>query len=241
MKLKLVTVTGADDSIDPIDLINVAAEYPFVEFGILLSKNSVGKNRFPSQKWMQDLNQLSGKFLDLNLSGHLCGGWLRDLMATGDISFINEIPLWDKFKRVQLNFHAEKTEMSTEAFNVLRNQTWNYKKHFIVQMDNVNNKLYETMLFGGILAEPLFDVSHGAGVVPSKWPDVIPSVNPHTYRGVAGGLGPHNLEVELEKIAEIADEDTIWIDMETRIRSNNDKLFDLEKVRKCLEIAKKYI
>jgi len=241
MKLKLVTVTGADDSIDPIEILNIAAEYPFVEFGILLSKNSMGKSRFPSLQWMKELNQLSGKFIDINFSGHLCGGWMRNLMATGDISFISEIPLWDQFKRVQLNFHAEKTEMSTEAFESLRNQTWKHKKHFIVQMDNVNNKLYERMLFGGISAEPLFDVSHGAGIVPNEWPEVIPSVNPHAFRGYAGGLSPTNLADELEKIDKIVGEDQIWIDMETKIRSDNDKLFDLDKVKKCLEITKRYI
>ena len=33
--LKMVTVTGADDSVKPSDLAAGAAEYPFVEFGIL--------------------------------------------------------------------------------------------------------------------------------------------------------------------------------------------------------------
>lgn len=35
-----VTVTGADDSIDPGDLISIQQEYPFVEFAILLSRKS---------------------------------------------------------------------------------------------------------------------------------------------------------------------------------------------------------
>ena len=65
----------------------------------------MGRNRFPSKDWMEELSYISE---ELNLSGHLCGGWLRDLMATGEISFIKEIPLWGQFKRVQLNFHAEK-------------------------------------------------------------------------------------------------------------------------------------
>ena len=33
--LKMVTVTGADDSVKPSDLAEIAAEYPFVEFGLL--------------------------------------------------------------------------------------------------------------------------------------------------------------------------------------------------------------
>lgn len=36
-------------------------------------------------------------------------------------------------------------------------------------------------------------------------------------------------------------EGRIWIDMETRVRSNNDATFDLTKVRRCLEIAAPFV
>ncbi len=239
MIIRQVTVTGADDSINPEDLLEISEKYPFVEWGILLSKSSSGQKRFPSISWMEKLNSISD---NINLSGHLCGSWLRNnLMSFADISFTNDITLWEKFKRVQLNFHAEKMELTNETLNALRNETWKNKKKFIVQMDDVNNEIYSKLLFGGVLAEPLFDLSHGAGVLPEKWPKVIPSVSPNAYRGYAGGLSCENLKEELVKIEASVGDNTIWIDAETKLRSNNDTLFDLDKVVKFLETAKQYV
>ena len=55
--------------------------------------------------------------------------------------------------------------------------------------------------------------------------------------GYAGGLGPDNIESELQRIAAAAGDAPFWIDMETRVRSDNDEQFDLNKVRRCLEIT----
>jgi hypothetical protein len=52
--LDCVTVTGADDSVNPIDLTVHAARFPFLEFGILLSKKQIGSTRFPSLEWQVD-------------------------------------------------------------------------------------------------------------------------------------------------------------------------------------------
>jgi hypothetical protein len=83
----------------------------------------------------------------------------------------------------------------------------------------------------------LHDLSHGTGLTPNCWPKKIAGIN----MGLAGGLGPDNLAEQLEKMSESIGDNTIWIDMETKIRSNNDKIFDLEKVEKCLEICKPWI
>ena len=61
------------------------------------------------------------------------------------------------------------------------------------------------------------------------------------YCGYAGGLGPDSLEEQLPKIAEAASEARIWIDMETRVRSDDDQQFDLKKVRRCLEITDPFV
>ena len=52
---------------------------------------------------------------------------------------------------------------------------------------------------------------------------------------------PDNIEEQIKLIEEKAGETNIWIDMETHIRSNNDALFDVYKVEKCLDISKKYL
>jgi hypothetical protein len=53
-----------------------------------------------------------------------------------------------------------------------------------------------------------------------------------------GGLSPDNLEEQLLKLDEVVGSDTIWIDAETHLRSNGDEIFDLEKVKQFLEVAK---
>ncbi len=51
--IKQVTVTGADDSINYYRLFELSEKYPFVEWGLLLSKNSEGYPRFPTWNWIE--------------------------------------------------------------------------------------------------------------------------------------------------------------------------------------------
>ena len=77
MKIYKVTMTGADDSINPNELIEISKKYPFVEWGILVSRNSQGSNRFPSLQWMDKLHELNT--VNLLLSCHLCGTYIFKL------------------------------------------------------------------------------------------------------------------------------------------------------------------
>lgn len=83
-------------------------------------------------------------------------------------------------------------------------------------------------------AVPLFDTSGGAGIVPRVWPIPLASI---PYHGYAGGLGPETLERELERIAEAAGDTRVWIDMERRVRSEDDERLDLDKVRRVLALC----
>ena len=80
--INIVTITGADDSIDPIELCKIADEFPFVEWGILLSKSSVGNPRFPSYNWLGELLKLQSynDVKKMSLSGHICGRLVRLLL-----------------------------------------------------------------------------------------------------------------------------------------------------------------
>ena len=80
----------------------------------------------------------------------------------------------------------------------------------------------------------LFDRSGGKGLVPSSWPLIRNDV----FCGYAGGLGPETLSEELLKIFEMTNGQEIWIDMESKIRT--EKKFDLGKVVNCLETAQIY-
>lgn len=107
--LNRVTVTGADDSTNIDKLFEIQAKYPFVEWGILLSKKyslKDGANRFPSKNWLNDLiGKGSGK---LNLSGHICGEWVKEALL-GEFPMLDNIHgnFTDGFRRFQLNTHAE--------------------------------------------------------------------------------------------------------------------------------------
>jgi len=232
--IKVVTVTGADDSVWPEELIPIAKKYPFVEFGILLSKNQQGGSRFPSRSWLEELYLLWVE-KKLTLSGHLCGEWVRDL-CLGDPSFFEEFGfIWDMFERFQLNFHAEPHSIDNDKlYKILRQKL--VSKPVIFQMDSVNEGIYHSLRGrSGIQVFPLFDLSGGAGLVPKTWPKQL-----NTYCGYAGGLSPANLQREMGRISEVAT-GPIWIDAETLLRSEDDKVFQLGTVGHFLEAAKPWV
>ncbi|MFC1789749.1 hypothetical protein ACFLYY_02095 [Patescibacteria group bacterium] len=235
--IRVVTVTGADDSIMPEELISIAEDYPFVEFGILLSKNQQGGKRFPSREWLEELYilWLNEKIV---LSGHLCGEWVR-LLCLGMPNFFEEFGygyLWKMFERFQLNFHAEPHRINEEKFSRIFKKYID-SKPIIFQIDGENNNIFHSMRTKRkTQAFPLFDLSGGAGVIPKEWP----KQQLNQYCGYAGGLSPSNLKKEMERISKVTT-DSIWIDAETLLRSENDMVFDLEKVRHFLEEAKPWV
>lgn len=230
--IKQVTVTGADDSVEPEELVKISEEYPYVEFGILCSKNNSGYPRFPSIVWMHKL--LLTKLYPMQLSMHLCGRWVRSVCA-GDGEIFKDwiVAYFDMFDRIQLNFHGQLHHTyNTRFFSGLKALS----KSIIFQMDDVNNPLYHQAKDWGVNCSPLYDISGGAGIVSEYYP------KPRSeYDGYAGGLSPSNLKEQLEKLSGIVGKHKIWIDAETHLRSDDDKQFDLDKVRAFLEIARPYV
>lgn len=243
MKLDCVTITGADDSVDPAQLRLLSEEFPFVEWGILVSKNSMGTRRFPTADWLHRFRSMTRSGCHINASIHLCGRLVRGLLV-GD-TLIGDFYEWlDAFQRMQLNFHAEGVEWKLNKLReAIEDCSDEGQREFIFQIDGNQGELLlrETIKDDSfdVSCVPLFDLSHGAGVLAHEWPK--PILAPHTYHGYAGGLGPDNLAEQIPLIGNAAGETPIWIDMETRVRSENDGQFDLAKVRRCLEIAKPFI
>lgn len=239
MNLKKVTLTGADDSIDPKDLIELSKCYPFVEWGILISKSQMGGSRFPSANWLKWLCEEVKRNNSINLSMHLCGRWLRELMLGMDV--FDEIPVpLSLFQRVQLNFHADKLNVDRDKFyRILASKDC----EFIFQIDgNDGQGLLEGYFEDHGNASPLFDLSHGAGVSPDQWPVpvyMLDDVN-HSLHGYAGGIGPGNVLSQLEKIKSVVGDVPIWIDMETKLRTEHDAVFDYSLCRSVLEQCEQY-
>jgi hypothetical protein len=241
MKIDRVTITGADDSTDIEWLVRMTERFPFVEWGILASESSQGRYRFPSPRWITDLQGVAIARGGLPLSLHLCGRWVRQLLV-GELA----IPpsLLDCFTRVQLNFHAERTRCDGKAFASALDTIKG--KDFIFQFDGATgNKHMEAAMENDFeRCFVLFDVSGGAGIVPKQWPkpemiDVFPGehgegVEQPAYCGYAGGLGPKNLSRQLPLIAAAAGDARIWIDMETWVRTPDDSRLDCLAVESVL-------
>lgn len=241
MKIKTVTITGADDNTDINSLMEIYKRYPFVEFGILFSPSRQGTYRYPTLDWVKDLMKakLSHNCMDVNqlkLSAHLCGNYTHEYLTTGYLTSalnnLGNVMSGIAFSRYQLNFNSTKNPACKEFFDSLGRCTTNQ----ILQFNKANYDLCQKVI--GINNENihfLYDGSGGRGVLPEKWQRVVP----FHFTGYAGGLNPDNLYEALIKINEAVGDNEIWIDTETGVRTD-DKL-DLEKVVKFLEIAKKYV
>lgn len=234
MKLDKVTLTGADDTIPVESLVELSHEFPFVEFGILFSlrnTQSIPGHRWPSQKWLEDLRR-HAECNPLKLSAHLCGRmFVRELVERGEFNFMRSYPeLFRHFQRIQINTHAEPHKHCAMFDQHVLDSP---EKEFILQVDGVNNAWQEQMMKDVPNTVPLFDESHGAGVLPSKWPSSVPG----KYCGYAGGLGPGDFLNQMTHVEAAAGEARVWADMETKIRSDKDDSFDLEKCRQVLNAA----
>ncbi len=231
MNLDKVTITGADDTIKPGELLGISQEYPFVEHGILFSAKHNGVARFPSNLWLSQLGDYAGQN-KMNICLHLCGGWVRDFVCKGVMTFAPRYAaLWAAAQRVQLNFHAEKHQMHKNFVAEMKR----YPKDYIFQVDGVND--FVQAMPKDVRAFPLFDLSGGAGILPRNgWPKPVGD-----YIGYAGGLGPENLKEQIPLIAKAAGDTRFWIDMETKVRSEDNRQFDLERVRACLEASKPFV
>ncbi len=239
--LNRVTLTGADDSVEVGALRDLSEKYPFVEWGILISKNSRGKPRFPSTEWMEKLALAESHHATLLLSGHLCGKWVRDVCKC-DWGFLADRELsdiWSMFTRFQLNFSPYVKKIDTSLFmESLRRRGPARVQQYIFQLKNLNAHFVEIAARNGVSASTLFDQSGGRGVLPGEWPEV-----PKTgvYCGYSGGLGPDNLQAQLSAISAVCGPGPIWIDAETQVRSDDDEQFDLKKVEDFLKIAQEWL
>lgn len=232
--LDRVTITGADDSVNPRDLKRFQEKFPFVEWGILVSEHKTGGGgapRFPSRRWIRELVGCARE-TGLRLSIHLCGKWVRQT-CVGAWGWLHDDDLMHELfmtaLRVQLNFHAFTHKIVPREFTVAAQRTLKTRQ-IICQVDGVNDDVVSNLYDEGADVAGLYDRSGGAGTLPEEWPGTLKGI----YSGYAGGLSPENVEAQLEIISKLVT-DPIWIDVESHVRSEDDKQFDLKKVHAFLE------
>lgn len=231
-RLDRVTITGADDSVSPDELYRLSEQYPFVEWGILFSGKHQGTRRYPSEAWLADLADTRPS--TVKIAAHLCGKWVRSTLA-GQADWWRAYPkLAPQFGRIQLNFHAEAVDPMTLGSFV---REFAPAHEFIYQCDGVNDGWVRELVEEVGRGAPLFDQSGGAGIVPESWP-----VGWLRYCGYAGGIGPENVvEVLGPLMAATMPGQPFWIDMERRVRSEDDTVFELAKVKTVLERVERFV
>lgn len=223
MNLKRVTITGADDSTSIPALVDLSLEFPFVEWGILVSKKQEDGYRFPSRHWIDRFSYVA-PINKMSVSTHVCGRWVRD-MFIGALDWAALPSCIDICQRIQINTHAEEHVSTLGLFSSLKQKD----REFIFQWDGVNDHLTFAARAFGINASALFDTSGGAGILPSSWPSPAKDF----WCGYAGGIGPDNVIDQVGKITAVCDK-PYWIDMERRVRTDDDSALDMGKVRSVL-------
>lgn len=238
MKLKYVTLTGADDTVKQEQLIALSKRYPFVEWAILFSQSKSGVSRYPSHDWADQL--VSSTNLGCNFSAHLCGKWVDDVMA-GEVTFFRDEKYDDFFQRYQLNMGESRLKSALESLKVI-NAVDRVNKPVIFggNYEGIDaNTTLTTMMFHRQIF-PLFDASGGKGIKAKTWPKpFVSEYDTPLFCGYAGGLKPETLAEELKKIEDVVGDECIWIDMESGLRTKSGKkdIFDLEKCEQVLQVA----
>lgn len=240
MKLSKVTITGADYNTEITDLVDLSKDYPFVEWGILVSKGRENSYRYPPLNWIERLSEMQDRLKErdrqpLKLAVHICGQWARDFAEKNDgISFFKDRPtIANTFGRYQINYHD-----SLDMINIQRMIiNCSNRGPIILPVNNFDIVKEKALAKVHNAVHFLYDISLGTGVEPSDWP--APEAE---NCGYAGGIGPDNVEYILKLINKSCPSDYVtWIDMETKVRTTDDSELDLEKVEQVLKVCKSYV
>jgi len=222
MDLLAISLTGADDSVDPSELLKISQQFPLVEWAILSTPKAQGSARYPTEEWVSAFHKACPH---VRKAIHLCGSDVQ--------SFLDEDPRVlakvAKFDRVQLNFNQRRQPKDLDTLVRVANKV---KTPVILQYNEANKDLWSELHTRIVNLAFLFDSSGGGGRSPKDgWPAMLP----RTVCGFAGGLGPENVKAEFEKILKIAGGRRFWIDMEGKLRSRVDDSFDRHACVSVLE------
>lgn len=219
-----ITFTGIDQYTDITRLRELQKRFPLAEFGVLLSTDW-GKNgtRFPNPVLLKELTRQ-----DLHLSAHLCGHaaawaldgqwpWIDNIIFGGD-------EIRKAFSRIQLNVSTRKNLPERLAATLPNTEI------IIQQRDADHAGLFLRSAECMSDVSVLLDASGGRGLESTF--KVRPEMKAFKV-GYAGGLGPDNAADRLEELLRNPDIGRFWIDMESRVRT--DDRFDLDKVEAVLK------
>lgn len=222
--LERVTITGIDERVSLGELFELQTEFPLVEWGVLFSVSRGGSPRYPRTTWITDALLPTMNRHQLRCALHVCGRSAIRAALTG-LSFV-------QFPRIQLNFsYPEYVDDIPTLVNVVEHSTVE-----IITQYNEENKPLLSSLGTCENHSILFDASGGNGIKPEGW---HPYLTEPRWCGYAGGLSPDNLAEQLPLIEAASGGNSYWIDMESGVRDNQDRL-DIDKVQEVLRIATQF-
>lgn len=246
MRLTGVTITGVDERTDPDFLAAVAADHPFVEFGVLFSPSRQGREqRYPADP-IGHVWRIAPR---VRLAAHLCGQAARDV-AAGDGRVL--VGLRGIYRRVQLNGVQPTSELASRIFPAFP------EIEFILQVSTLDDVDFaDQYVTSGAWPNVsiLFDPSGGRGVPVLDYLQRAPRLLPITREsrvGYAGGILPTTVRPVCVRLRQLAVSASItmgtridcsmrqtWIDMESGVRT--DDWLDPKKVLAVLEAAAPFV
>ena len=217
----ICTLTGVDEHTPIRKIARLQRQYPFVEFGVLVSPKHAGTGRYPSFQWIDTLLS-DGAISRRQMALHVCGEAVERLLSgeSDDMDRLTRLT-----RRVQLNFRYSPA-LRDRLVKLIHDRPG---ATFITQYNEANRDVWSDC--PAINHQILFDASGGRRVLPATWPA------PHLIAasGYAGGLGPENIATQLPLIHDAAAGRAYWIDMESGLRT--DDRFDLDKAERVLEFV----
>lgn len=202
-----ITLTGIGPH-TPLS-VHVALGVYGAELGILYRESEAKPSpRYPSKQQILDLLEAVSKYTQFTprYALHICGRDARASFFAGKLR-----PIVSRMSRVQIN-----GDLNDDDWDKLSRAKGSLCVILQATACNMRHDLRTVHL--------LADESGGHGVLPKEWKRPNTAYCP--LIGYAGGLGPDNLECELEKIAAIA-KGPFWVDMQTGIRDGRDQ-FDID-------------
>lgn len=238
MKLRYITCSDPREDIPVQSMINFATQYPKIEFGVQAHVGPMSPKASRNVWFNQIVNMSENMKSAPNLALHVNYKWC-DIMCSGCVpcelkQWLNRYNRYTKkpvIKRIQLNIGDNANWFEANKIADLIKQFPDHE--FIFPWNESVAQRIETLKNTGAKFSLLFDGSYGAGISPSNWSK---PVYPDVPNGYAGGLGPDNIEENLDKINKILPSDyTTWVDAEGRLRDR----FTTRSF--TLELAEKYV
>lgn len=233
-----ISITGADDQVDPNQLVALSQRYPFAEWALLAFPEKVGAARYPSDAWRRQFLELS-KAHSMKTALHLCGEEIFRAILDNRLT-LDQVGELASYGRIQVNINARGVFTDEDVYAV-----YDYLASLGCTLILQRHAGTEAVVSKYLAEHPasvsvgkvtvLFDTSRGRGLAPAEWPRPLNVHGIHVTGGYAGGISPDNIETVLLDTAFAGLHGPYWLDMETGVRTENQ--LDRAKVEHVLAVA----